>query len=367
LRERRRDGKLLPSRRTQEGKGGTPMRSIWFGAMALVAALASGEAAAQGAWKQAKPIPEGANEVIGAAIDGKVYVYGGQNPTSDAMGILWAYDPKEDAWTKLKGNPVPVHHGAAAALGSKLYVFGGFHLPEGAKSGWYPEKNAWVYDTQTQAWSALPPMPTPRGALAAVAVGSKIYLSGGAKIPEGTALPGGLVCGGPIEMTGALEAFDVETNSWTTLKPMSLPRNHHDLAAVDGKIYVMGGRVGSSYSGGCSTNVTLTEIYDIASDTWSTGAPMPTARSGLVAAALDGKIHVLGGEGWVDDFGGVFRTHEVYDPKTNSWSRGARMPTPRHGFAKAVVDGKLYAVSGVNNAGGAGTLSVVSVNEVFTP
>ena len=39
---------------------------------------------------------------------------------------------------------------------------------------------------------------------------------------------------------------------------------------------------------------------------------MPTARSGTGIAALDGKIYVLGGEGWVDDFGGVFRANEVY-------------------------------------------------------
>ena len=82
-------------------------------------------------------------------------------------------------------------------------------------------------------------------------------------------------------------------------------------------------------------------------------------------AAVGGKIHVLGGEGWIDDFGGVFRAHEVYDPETNSWSRAARMITPRHGFAVGLVEKTIYAVSGVNNAGGGGTLSVVSVNEIF--
>jgi N-acetylneuraminic acid mutarotase len=79
------------------------------------------------------------------------------------------------------------------------------------------------------------------------------------------------------------------------------------------------------------------------------------------------KIHVLGGEGWIDDFGGVFRTHEAYDPKRNAWARLARMPTPRHGFAAATIGDKIYAVSGVNNAGGAGTLSVVNVNEIYEP
>ena len=41
------------------------------------------------------------------------------------------------------------------------------------------------------------------------------------------------------------------------------------------------------------------------------------------------------------------------------------MLTPRHGFAAADIGKAIYAVSGVNNAGGAGTLSVVPVNEIF--
>ncbi len=334
---------------------------------ALAFGLATGSASAQGTWKPAKPIPQGANEVLGAQIDGRMYVYGGQNAQNVSLGLFEMYDPKTDSWTELKGNPVPVHHGAVAVVGTKLYLFGGFHLPESGKGGWYPENKAWVYDTAAQTWSALPPMPTPRGALAAVAADKKIYVSGGAKIPDGTEVPAGLTPGGPVEMTGVLEVLDTETNKWGQLKPMSLPRNHHDMAYLDGKLYVMGGRVGSSYSGGFSTNIAVTEIYDIATNTWSTGAPMPTPRSGLSAIALDGRIHVLGGEGWNDDFGGVFRTHEVYDPKTNAWSRATRMPTARHGFAKAVIDGKIYVVSGVNNAGGSGPLNVLDLNEVYTP
>ena len=96
-------------------------------------------------------------------------------------------------------------------------------------------------------------------------------------------------------------------------------------------------------------------------------APEGGEKGFVGGAVLDGKVYVLGGEGWIDDFGGVFRTNEVYDSKTNSWSRATRMITPRHGFAVAQVGKAIYAVSGVNNAGGAGTLSVVNVNEIYEP
>jgi len=49
---------------------------------------------------------------------------------------------------------------------------------------------------------------------------------------------------------------------------------------------------------------------------------------------------------------GTFRTHEAYDPKSNSWQRLPPMPTPRHGLAVAEIGGRIYAVSGANVAGG---------------
>jgi N-acetylneuraminic acid mutarotase len=347
---------------------------IWHMA-AIAIALSSGEASAQGSWTQVKPLPQGANEVIGTAVDGLLYVYGGErmqtrhvhggvNPRTQPLGMFWAYDPKIDSWTRLKPNPVPVHHGAAAAIGKKFYVFGGFHLPDTGKIGWYPENRAWVYDTETQSWSELPSMPTSRGAQAAVAVDSKIYVVGGAKIPSGVELPDGLNPGGPIEILGTTEMFDTEKNNWTTLKPMTLPRNHHDVAYLDGKLYVIGWTVGSCFPSGWASNVSFNEAYDIASDAWSTRAPMLTARGGVGVGVIDGKIYVIGGEGWVEELGGVFRTNEAYDPQSDSWVEKTPMPSPRRGFAKGVLDGKLYAVSGISLVS---MFSVVAVNEVYTP
>ena len=158
------------------------------GALLLSLSLAATvSASAQGKWRAGAPIPQGANEVIGGAIDGQMFVYGGQDSANKPMGIFWRYDPAKNEWASLPSNPVPVHHGASATVGRKFYVFGGFRLPDTGKVGWYPENKAWVFDLDTQKWSALPDMPTPRGALAAVAVGKKIYVTGGARISAGRA------------------------------------------------------------------------------------------------------------------------------------------------------------------------------------
>ena len=53
---------------------------------------------------------------------------------------------------------------------------------------------------------------------------------------------------------------------------------------------------------------------------WSTLAPMPTARSEVAAAELNGKIYVFGG------FGAGANMNEEYDPQANSWRHRAPIP-----------------------------------------
>jgi len=99
------------------------------GVLVLSLSLAATVSAnAQGKWHAGPPIPQGANEVIGGAIDGQMFVYGGQDSANKPMGIFYRYDPAKNEWASLPSNPVPVHHGASATVGRKFYVFGGFRL-----------------------------------------------------------------------------------------------------------------------------------------------------------------------------------------------------------------------------------------------
>jgi N-acetylneuraminic acid mutarotase len=333
--------------------------------IATLMALTTSSAQAQGKWRRGAPLPEAMTEVVGTDAAGLILVYGGQGERGAPLGHFWTYDPAKDTWRKLAANS-----GAPAAVigvDRKMYVFGGFRLPATGRFGWYPVDHSWVFDLDAEQWSMLPPLPTARGSMSAVAAGGKIYVIGGGTIPRGTELPDGLVPRGPVELLATSEVFDIDTKSWTTLAPMPTARNHHNVVTLDNKIYVIGGRVGSCFSGGLSTNIWMNEEYDIATDVWRSRAPMPTARSGAGAVVTDGKIHVLGGEGWIDDLGGVFRAHEVYDPKTDTWARAERMLTARQGFAIARIGASIYTIAGQNNAAGAGKPALVDVNEIYEP
>jgi N-acetylneuraminic acid mutarotase len=85
---------------------------------------------------------------------------------------------------------------------------------------------------------------------------------------------------------------------------------------------------------------------------------MPTARSGVAAAVLGGRLFVFGGE----QAGGVFSENEAYDPETDRWVAMAPMRTPRHGTGAAAVGARIYIPAGGLTNGGS---RPSSVNEAF--
>ena len=73
--------------------------------------------------------------------------------------------------------------------------------------------------------------------------------------------------------------------------------------------------------------------------TWSTLAPMPTARQEISASVLDGKVFAIAG---YDGNGQSTATVEVYDPRTNAWQKAAPLPIATNHNAAATVNGRLY-------------------------
>jgi N-acetylneuraminic acid mutarotase len=111
-------------------------------------------------------------------------------------------------------------------------------------------------------------------------------------------------------------------------------------------------------TGDYSQNLVVTERYDPAADRWTRVSDLPTARSGITAAVVEGRIYVFGGEGDA----GTFRENEAYDPTHDSWRRMEPMPTARHGLGSAVVQSRIYIIGGGPTPGG----SFSDLNEVFS-
>jgi N-acetylneuraminic acid mutarotase len=86
---------------------------------------------------------------------------------------------------------------------------------------------------------------------------------------------------------------------------------------------------------------------------------MPTNRSGIAGAAVNGRIHVFGGE----TPRGTLSTNEAYDPASNSWAAAEPMPTSRHAVSVAAVASKDYIFGGGLTVG----VSATPTTYAFSP
>jgi N-acetylneuraminic acid mutarotase len=90
---------------------------------------------------------------------------------------------------------------------------------------------------------------------------------------------------------------------------------------------------------------------------WTSMASMPTARGGFGVAVVNGKIYAIGGLNGDAPLNVV----EEYNPATNQWTTKTPMPTARSGFAIAVYKNQIYVIGGTVGSGYIGN------NEVYDP
>ncbi|MCJ7560664.1 hypothetical protein MUO79_08635, partial [Candidatus Bathyarchaeota archaeon] len=187
------------------------------------------------------------------------------------------------------------------------------------------------------SWTSKEPMQQARGRLGVAAVNGKIYAIGGVTDPQSWG-----------QTVGTNEEYDPTTDTWTFKEPMPTPRGAFGITVYQNKIYVIGGF--ASIDNAQYVLSGANEVYDPATDTWKTKASSPTPRYSISANVVDGKIYVIGGNS---------SENLVYDPATDSWTTKAPMPVTPYligwSCTSAVVDNKIHVigihlVSGLPNA-----------------
>ncbi|MBI2186979.1 MAG: hypothetical protein HYU37_07615 [Acidobacteria bacterium] len=308
------------------------------------------DAQMQGRWVRLAPLPETNEEWDSAVVNGKLYLFGG-NPVAVGgkqgapPGLVLEYDSAADRWTKKKNMPQPAHHNAVVGYNGKIYVFGGAVQRKPGGPTQYPIDNSWEYDPVPDSWRALAPMPLGRMAAAAAEWQGKIYVIGGAGPWPGLENE---PLGGesPHRIVDANHMYDPATNTWQPRQTLPTPRTHMFVGAVNGRIYVIGGRVGSMQVVTGSTT-DLVEEYDIAADRWgAVKLRMPTPRDGGTVGVYQGRIYVAGGQSITAINNSVSRALEAYDPATNTWASLPTMQLARHGQGGGVIGNRFHVVGG---------------------
>ena len=319
--------------------------NLWFDGTtdnALVSAIEILPAVPQIPWTELAAAPMPRFEGQGEVVDNKLFVFGGfATSTITTTAQAHAFDSTTGTWSRLADVPLPMTHSGSASDGALVYLAGGF-VGDWKGTSTPVSRKVFVYDTVSNTWSSITPLPQARGAGALVRVGRKLHFFGGLdhnfndrgehwvldlRKPtvwrEAAAMPnprnhlGYALAGTKIYAIGGqhvlneeqgnvadVHAYDVITGTWSQVASLPQPRSH-----THNSTFVIGGDRLVIAGGATNDTVTLTNLleYDSAGDRWFNLGEMPEPRSAAVAKVLAGHIIVTGG------------TTAVISPKTDTW------------------------------------------------
>ncbi|MBP9898479.1 MAG: hypothetical protein KBF28_08920 [Gemmatimonadales bacterium] len=269
--------------------------------------------------------------------DGRVLVAGGFAGESHAAVSAELYDPVTNRFLALPRMLAPRHSHTATLLPDGRVLLAGGYAADGAVA------SAELFDPATRRFLPVRAMHAARAGHVAVPLESgKVLLVGGVG-PDWTFL-------------SSAELYDPATGRFTTTGSMSVARESHAaVRLLDGRVLIIGGHRGRR------ADITLyasAEAYDPRSGIFSSVGGMRNRRHKHDAVLLqDGRVLVMGGSDERDNRG-MYRSTELFDPRTNAFSEGPEMQRERYkhvGSAVVLPNGQVLLAGGAAEA------------ELFTP
>ncbi|NXG45367.1 KLHL4 protein, partial [Psilopogon haemacephalus] len=244
-----------------------------------------------------------------AVIDNKLYIVGGRDGLKTS-NIVECFNPITKVWTVMP--PMSTHrHGLGVAmLEGPMYAVGGH-------DGWSYLNTVERWDPQARQWNYVASMSTPRSTVGVAALNSKLYAVGGRD---------GSSC------LKSMECFDPHTNKWSICAPMSKRRGGVGVATYNGFLYAVGGHDAPA-SNHCSRLSDCVERYDPKTDAWTTVAPLSVPRDAVGICPLGDRLYAVGGY----DGHTYLDTVESYDAQNNEWTEEVPVNIGRAGACVVVV------------------------------
>jgi len=138
--------------------------------------------------------------------------------------------------------------------------------------------------------------------------------------------------------------YDPDSGSWdTNAAPIPTPRTSLGVAEMNGVIHACGG-----YADG-NPDVATVEAYDVAGNVWTNETPLRNRCNWLNGSTVshDGKVLTIGGNYYSTDR----ETAQIFDPALGTWSESSNMGYGARGMAAAVANGVAYAIGGADMGG----------------
>lgn len=221
-------------------------------------------------------------------------------------------------------------HTSTLLPSGKVLIAGGF-AGSGSENNPYP--SAELYDPRTGRFEASGNMTTGRSGHTATSLkNGKVLIVGGWT--------------GQSATRRTAEIYDPASGKFTSTGNMVMERAESTATLLhDGRVLVTGGVDHSENA------LASAELYDPATGTFAVTGGMSEPRGAHTAIALkNGKVLVVGGGSGHYPSQTVYRSAELYDPTTGTFSTTGQLTAARHKHAAVLLaSGKVLVVGGSDN------------------
>ena len=237
-------------------------------------------------WCKGSDMPTTRSGAVAAVLNNRIYVMGGGLRHGDGrfefFRMVEIYHPEADAWSQGPDLLMPHDYPVSVVMGNSIYVFGGHH-PDATKGGPMTDPGfsfCEAFDPDTNTWREIAPMPTPRFASAAVVLGNRILVLGGAGLREDG-----------FKNFDVVESYDPRINQWSEAG-FRLPQPAAGAGACirNNRLYLAGGNSGDRIEN-------RTRYYDPDCSQWTELSPLETGRLVMGMISMGDTLYLIGGRG----------------------------------------------------------------------
>nr|XP_060609052.1 kelch-like protein 32 isoform X2 [Anolis sagrei ordinatus] len=264
-----------------------------------------------------------------------LYIIGGKKREICRVKELRYFNPvdQENAhiagianWSELAPMPVGRSHHCVAVMGDFLFVAGG--EVEHATGRTCAVRTACRYDPRNNSWAEIAPMKNCREHFVLGAVGEYLYAVGGRNELR--------------QVLPTVERYCPKKNKWTFAQSFDRSLSCHAGYVVDGLLWISGGVTNTAQY----QNRLM--VYDPTQNKWLSRSPMLQRRVYHSMAAVQRKLYVLGGNDLDYNNDRILVRHiDSYNIDADQWTRCSfSMLTGQNESGVAVHNGRIYLVGG---------------------
>lgn len=179
------------------------------------------------AWDTMAAMPTPRGWLKGTYVRGKIYIIGGYSNSSTALNTNEEYTIASNTWATKAVKPTAVlAHEEVAWRDSLIFELGGYNGSTGINT-------VEIYNPFTDSWATGTSLPNPFDMGGAAIIGDTIYIVGGLNRPANAAYTNVIV--------GAINPANPTSITWTTGAALPTPNCINGTAALNGKVYMLGG------------------------------------------------------------------------------------------------------------------------------